>query len=231
MKRKLKEKLRKKGQRKNNFEKRIFSFLRFSSFCGILFPLVCISLVGLFASFIKEYSHFQNYISELWAIGSMFENVSAFIMIFLSILIFVFGLGLYFLIKKRKGSKIVLFLFIVLFISFIGIGIFPCKPGCEYNQSQIHWLFTLIGFLSLTFSPIFFWYFTRNDENWKAYSYFNLIIQFIGIFLLIMQIFDIDLIKGFVQRAFLFTYLIWIEVIALEIFLFTKKHIKKTKKK
>ncbi len=207
-------------------------FIKIASLCGLVFPILSFVFIILLGNLLQGYSHTENYISEIWEVGSLVGMVSLFLFMPLSIIFFIFITGLYFAVKKDKYSWISFVLLVIFSLTLIFMVVFPCDVGCELGSfnGYIHNISMLIGFISLSLAPLFFWFATRQDKRWKKYSLYNLITPLIGLVALVIFFFCSRDLKGITQRIYLLVYFIWIEVIALKLFkLSTIKSIKKKK--
>ena len=125
---------------------------RLGILCGILGPILWLSLIGVAGAMRPDFNHIMHYISELGERGSStevmmryaaFEFTGFLYLCFASVLITTF---------REKGW------FSMSVVGFIGLdglgrigaGVFPCDPGCGglSLSQELHHMFATVGFLS-----------------------------------------------------------------------------------
>jgi hypothetical membrane protein len=131
--------------------------------CGIVSPILWLTLIGLTGAMHPDFSHLTHFISELGARGSRTEGLmryAGFEFTGLLYLVFAFTLLRFY----AKGWLISLAIILIALdgIGRIGAGIFPCDPGCigDSISQHLHRLFASVGFgsgilSSLTWGIVF----------------------------------------------------------------------------
>jgi hypothetical membrane protein len=119
--------------------------------CGILSPLLWLSLIGVAGAMRPEFNHITHYISELGERGSSTENmmrIAAFG--FTGFLYVCFASALLATFRDGWRSTLAAVLIGLDGLGRIGAGVFACDPGCEgLSMSQeLHRLFATLGFIS-----------------------------------------------------------------------------------
>ena len=127
------------------------SLRRLGILCGVLSPLLWLSLIGAAGAMRPEFSHITHYISELGERGSSTELVMRYVAFeFTGILYLCFASVL--LVSFRGGwcSTLAAGLIGLEGLGRIGAGVFPCDPGCAglSSSQELHRLFATVGFLS-----------------------------------------------------------------------------------
>jgi hypothetical membrane protein len=130
---------------------------RFGIYCGIVAPVLWLSLIALAGAMRPEFSHVNQYISELGERGSATEILMHYIGFeFSGFLYLCFATALP--ANLRAGWRSAL---IAVFIGLdglgrIGAGIFACDPGCDgLSSSQaLHRLFATTGFSAAILAAI-----------------------------------------------------------------------------
>lgn len=119
--------------------------------CGILSPLLWLSLIGVAGAMRPEFNHITHYISELGERGSSTEylmRIAAFG--FTGLLYVCFALALPATFRDGWRCRLAAGLIGLDGLGRMGAGVFACDPGCEglsINQ-EAHHLFATLGFAS-----------------------------------------------------------------------------------
>lgn len=127
------------------------SFRRLGILCGILGPLMWLSLIGMAGSMRPEFSHATQYISILGERGSDTEALMRYAAFeFTGFLYICFASALKATFREIKFSTLAACLIALEGIGRIGAGVFPCDPGCAglSSSQELHRLFATVGFLS-----------------------------------------------------------------------------------
>ena len=124
---------------------------RLGILCGVLGPLLWLSLIAVAGAIRPGFSHITQYISELADRGSTTETLMRYAGFeFTGILYLCFASALMAHFTNRRLIKLAACLFALDGLGRIGAGVFPCDPGCAgLSLSQdLHHLFATIGFCS-----------------------------------------------------------------------------------
>jgi hypothetical membrane protein len=142
---------------------------RLGILCGILAPLLWLSLIGIAGAIRTHFSHATQYISELGERGSPTETMMRYAAFeFTGFLYLCFAPATLSTFRYRWISTLGASLIFLEEIGRIGAGIFPCDPGCNgFSYSQhLHYVSATVGFVSGILATItwgiFFW-----REDWR----------------------------------------------------------------
>lgn len=119
--------------------------------CGILGPLLWLSLIGVAGAMRPEFNHITHYISELGERGSSTEVMMRYAAFeFTGFLYLCFASVLMATFRKGWCSTLAAGLIALEGLGRIGAGVFPCDPGCGglSSSQELHRLFATVGFLS-----------------------------------------------------------------------------------
>lgn len=138
--------------------------------CGILGPLLWLSLITAAGAMRPDFSHLTHYISELGEHGSSTEfmmRIAAFG--FTGCLYVCFAMGLPAAFRDGWGSMLAAILIGLEGIGRIGAGVFACEPGCEgLSMSQeLHRLFATVGFIAGILAT-FAWSLVFQRRGWPS---------------------------------------------------------------
>ncbi len=120
-------------------------------YCGLLGPLIWLSLIGVAGALWPEFSPLTDYISELGERGSSTEGLMRYAAFELSGLLYLcFACACLAEFWPSQSSRLAAGLIALDGLGRIGAGLFPCDPGCEgfSSSQQLHYVFALIGFSS-----------------------------------------------------------------------------------
>jgi hypothetical membrane protein len=119
--------------------------------CGILGPLLWLSLIGLAGAMRPEFSHITRYISELGERGSSTEFLMRYAAFGLTGFMYVcFAAALFATFRDGWYSTLAAGLIGLEGLGRMGAGIFACDPGCGglSSNQELHRLFATLGFSS-----------------------------------------------------------------------------------
>ena len=136
--------------------------------CGVLAPLLWLSLIGAAGAMRPEFSHVSQYISELGERGSSTEFLMRYgAFEFTGLLYVCFAAAL--LRRFRDGWYCTLAAALITLdgLGRIGAGVFACDPGCTgLSSSQaLHHLFATLGFSSGLLAAIA-WGYVFHRRGW-----------------------------------------------------------------
>lgn len=201
--------------------------IRLLAICGILSPIVYIIAVTLGGILDPTYSHIQKTVSELVQQGAPNRDLLNGVLIIYNLLLIPFAFGLYMSLKKGWASKIVLVALII--TAVLGTAVTAFFPLDEGGQSV-----TFTGMMHLavvglvvpcTFAfELGFWKSTRKDERWKKYGVFSLAIFIITLLSgIATAAFVASDYRGILERITIGSTLLWVEVLAIKLYLLANK--------
>jgi len=144
------------------------SLRRLGILCGILGPLLWLSLIGVAGAMRPEFSHITHYISELGERGSSTEVLMRYAGFgFTGFLYLCFGSALLATFRDGWYSTLATGLIGLEGLGRIGAGVFACDLGCGglSSSQQLHRLFATIGFSSGILATIA-WGITFRRHGW-----------------------------------------------------------------
>lgn len=127
------------------------SLRRFGILCGIMGPLIWLSLIAVAGALRPEFDYVTQYISELGERGSSTELMMRYAAFgFTGLLYLCFAAALQAIFGDEKLSSLGAALIALDGVGRIGAGVFACDPGCEgfSSNQELHRLFATVGFLS-----------------------------------------------------------------------------------
>jgi len=123
---------------------------RVGIYCGVLAPIIWLTLIGLAGAMRPEFSHITHYISELGEKGSATEQLMRYAGFELTgFLYLVFASALWATFRDH-WLRLAAVLVAMDGVGRIGAGIFPCDPGCVglSIEQYLHHNFATLGFIS-----------------------------------------------------------------------------------
>lgn len=127
------------------------SLRRLGLLCGMVSPLLWLTLIGVAGALRPGFSPVTQYISELGERGSSTEALMRYAAFeFSGFLYLCFAFALMANFRKSRFSKLAACLIALDGLGRIGAGVFPCDPGCVGLSSgqNLHHLFATLGFCS-----------------------------------------------------------------------------------
>jgi len=167
------------------------SLRRLGILCGILGPLLWLSLIGMAGAMRPEFNHITHYISELGERGSSTEVMMRYAAFgFTGVLYLCFASALLATFRFGWYSTLAAGLIALDGLGRIGAGVFACDPGCAglSSSQELHRLFATIGFLSGILAAIT-WGITLRRHGWpKSLTWYSVGTGVLAlIFLLLMS--------------------------------------------
>ncbi len=144
------------------------SLRRLGILCGILGPLLWLSLIGVAGAMRPEFNHITHYISELGERGSSTEVMMRYAAFeFTGFLYLCFASALLATFRDGWCSTLAAGLIGIEGLGRIGAGVFACDPGCGglSSSQELHRLFATVGFLSGILAAIA-WGITFRRHGW-----------------------------------------------------------------
>lgn len=169
------------------------------------------------------YSHISQLTSELATPEARFGWVTdLFLFLLPGPLMIAFALGMYW--GLEKPTKVGTALLVVVGLALVGMGLFPCDPGCppppRTFSGHMHFP-VLVSIITLSFSgaPFVFWYKLRTQSQWKSQATSSLITGTITLLLILLG--DAVFLpwgRGLWQRLIFGVLFLWVEVLALRLY-------------
>ena len=166
---------------------------KIGNLCGVLAPLLWACAIIFCGSLRPEYSHFNQYISELGERGSSTEFIMRYAgFVPTGIMHIAFALFLYAAFGKSPLAAIAAALVAINGLARIGAGLFPCEPGCVGPKlllsQQLHSLSAGLGFIALIGAAFAWGIVLRKYRSLRGLSLCSLGCGILGLaFLLLMM--------------------------------------------
>lgn len=201
------------------------NLLRFLALCGVAAPIVFAIFVTVSGFIYAGYSHVTQAVSELGGVEAeypLLQNVNFFVM---AVLFIAFAFGLHRGIGGGNGSKLGPVLVGAFgFSSALGSAFLPCDPGCEFQTltGTLHNLTGLGGFISAIAGIFVISRRLRTEPEWQTLCTFSWIAGIATLVSLLLWIgiakaADVDSVNGLLQRLFVLSWFVWVEVMALRL--------------
>ena len=195
--------------------------------CGILSPIIYVITVAVGGILDPSYSQIVKTVSELVQRGAPNRDLLNAMLVVYNILIIPLAIGLYFGLKKGWTRGLVSIALIL--TGLLGAAVtlfFPLDQGGQSITFTGMMHLVVVGLVvPCTFGfELGFWQNARKDERWKKLSLFS-----IGIFVITLvsgiatAAFVNSDYRGLLERITIGSTLIWIEVVALKLYLLSKK--------
>ncbi|MFX1410063.1 MAG: DUF998 domain-containing protein, partial [Promethearchaeota archaeon] len=170
-----------------------------------------------------EYSHIRDDVSSLMAVGAPNKLLFDIMRTIDVILMIVFSIGLYLVMKELNASIIGPVLFLVSnFIGLLVVFFFPLDEGGEINTltGQMHFILVVImGFIAMG-GMIALWRGLRKIDEWKGYDKYSLIVLILTFTSSLVLVFTSGTeIMGLTERISVTLYGQYFFVIALKTYL------------
>jgi hypothetical membrane protein len=169
--------------------------------CGILAPLLWVSVIIFCGGSRPEYSHFTQYISELGERGSSTELSMRYAGFLLTGLMHMaFAAFLYVTFRGDRLAAISATLIAMNGLARIGAGLFPCEPGCDGPKlllsQQLHSLSAGIGFFALIGASVMWGIVLRRSRGLRGLSLFSVGCGTAGLVFLLLMLWSAELRAG-----------------------------------
>jgi len=191
---------------------------------GVIAPiwlLIGVTIVGLLY---PGYSHINQAMSELHAIGSPVENLSPIVNNYpLGILFIGFGI---FVVMQFQGlwARASGVMVILHGIGTIIAGAFPCDVGCNpestLNSQQIHWLGAVVMLVTFLIAPAIWGFLAKRLINAGWFGWFSgiVVVLQIALFPVIGHALETNINFGLYQRIAYGIPLVWLLILAILLF-------------
>jgi hypothetical membrane protein len=135
--------------------------MKLLAWCGIIAPLLRLSLISLLGALDPDYSQLRNYISELGAEGAPFAfTMNVFGISLVGVLLIAFSAALYQAARPGFFAAVGTALLAASGLAFGAVGFFPCDPGCSLaapsETMRVHLIAGTIAMATQTLAPIAF---------------------------------------------------------------------------
>ncbi len=189
---------------------------------GIVSVILDMVLATVLSALQEGYDPLAQFMSELGVPGSPFAEVISFWWIVEGILLVLYGIGFFRIVRgagKIWWSGPVLVMTFGLF-SGVGSGIFPCDVACAGMtlSGKMHEAANVIGTFAIVMAPFFTWYSLNRNIDWKRDGKAAIVF---GIFALVGMAFFVisedrntalHQYKGLIQRGMFLVFYGWITV-------------------
>jgi hypothetical protein len=199
------------------------------SVCGIAAPVVFSLLLIVAGTQYAGYSHMTQAISELGGVDAarpLIQNANFFIA---GVLVVAFTIGLH----RNLGSRLS-----ALGASLVGAfglvmvahAFLPCDSGCEFVSTvgSVHNVTGLAGFLSAIAGVFVISRTFGVDPAWQSHRAYSVITAVAGLASLVLwialaKVARIQILNGVLQRVFAAMIFMWIEVVAVRLFVLSRR--------
>jgi len=199
------------------------------SVCGVAAPIVFSLLVIVAGTQYAGYSHMTQGISELGGVDAARPLIQDANFFMAGVLIVAFTIGLHRNLGSRLsalGASLVgAFGLVMVAHSFL-----PCDSGCEFVSTvgSVHNVTGMAGFLSAIAGVFVISRTFGVDPTWKSYRAYSVITAVAGLASLVLwialaKVARIQILNGVLQRVFAATIFMWIEVVAVRLFVLSRR--------
>jgi len=194
----------------------------FGALAGIIAVVLYVGSVIIISSVRPGYSHTRQVLSELGEIGAPNAIIMNGVFISVGILLIAFSIGLHLGINEGRGSKAGPVFLVILGITVIGGGLFPCDPGCQTPESLSGIMHVATGLPTIPatiLAPLLIWRRLKQDSRWKGYDTLSLAAGIVAIPLLLafLALFPTIGLAGLGQRFAFAVALGWPLVLAIHL--------------
>lgn len=196
--------------------------VRFSALCGMAAPLLFGFTVGILGSLRPGYSHASQMMSELGETGAPLAPAMNLLgLAGTGILMVLFSLGLRDGLGRTRAATAGSLLVAGAGILYLVMAAFSCDPGCIATTpaGAIHMVAGLLATVVAILSAFVIGYALRGQEGWEAYSVYSLVTGVLVLATLPVFL-SAGASAGAWQRVLVGLLFLWMEVIALRLFLF-----------
>jgi hypothetical membrane protein len=201
---------------------------------GIVAPILYITVAVTMGILEPGYSHQTMMMSVLGGVIGLRGIIFNLGVGLTGALLIAFGLGLHRGINQGKGKKGGLVLIFLAALGLMGAAFFSCNEGCTNviqepdMTGQLHMLFAFISGLTISFSPIPFYFRLKKDPQWNKFKGITLAASILSnipgiIFWITLFTTRLPEWEGLIQRLGLVFALIWVEVMSIKLLQLSKK--------
>ncbi|MDT7829501.1 DUF998 domain-containing protein [Pricia sp. S334] len=191
---------------------------------GALAPILFSSVTLVGAYMRPEYSHLDNFISELGATDTPNADIMNFIGFIPSGLLFVlFAISLLLFYARTTLAKAGTILLIVFGLGMALAGIYSCDPGCPPHgspETTIHDQISAVTFISAIFGIVLLGISFKSSTPFKKLRNYSILSGIVAAILLVIMIdsFESRALTGIWQRLLLLTIFLWTTIIGSSIY-------------
>jgi hypothetical protein len=191
---------------------------------GMLSPMVYTAMWIYCGSLQSEYSHIQDDISSLFAVGAPNKRLAQTFIIISSVLLLVFYIGLHEGINDGGGSITGPILFVISSILGVLVALFfPLDVGGEIKtyKGKMHIILVIASGILTIAGMVALWLRLQFVVNWSVFATFSLISAIVSLILIIISgIFATSKYRGILERFGVTPYQLYYFVLGLMVFLF-----------
>ena len=190
---------------------------------GIAVPIIILVTV-VTAGFLEPgYSHISQLTSELATPEAKFGWATNLFLFFLTgPLMIAFALGMY--LGIENSTKVGTGLLVIVGLALIGLGIFPCDPGCppppRTFSGHMHFP-VLVSIITTSFliAPFVFWHQLRRQPRWQGQATYSLLTGIVALLLILLgDALFLPWGRGLWQRLIFGVLFLWVGVLAMRLF-------------
>jgi hypothetical membrane protein len=196
---------------------------RILAVCGIIAPILIVTIIFIAAANTPGYSHIQDTISKLSEQGSSNPELMTIGFITYGVLVIGFSYALY--IHLRHGLKAYLTWasFMIYGLCMILAGFYQDIPGGEgvplNPEGVAHNAIIIASCISFLIGMWAFAGSVYNRHSWAGFTWFTLIASFVGLVLsIVFAVQSYIPASGLWQRLFYFLMVAWIEIVSIWLF-------------
>lgn len=163
--------------------------IRVLAWCGIIAPVLRLSLIAWLGALDPDYSQPRDYLSELGAEGAPFAFVMNPGTALVGVLLAAFSAALYHA-SRGFAAAVGTALLALSGLAFIGVGYFPCDPGCSLaapsETMRVHIVAGAVAMATQTLAPIAFGIHFVSTGSAKLYAIASLILGTVALIALVL---------------------------------------------
>ena len=162
--------------------------------CGIIAPILYLSLAIIGGLLRPGYSHITHSVSELLVVGAPNKPLMDTMLIIYGVLMTLYPIGIHRGINEGKGSKVGPALLVVAGVLTLITVFFPQDPGGEpvTFAGTMHIALVIPMVVLSLVALLAFWRRLKNDSLWAGYDRYSLVTFIVGITLGVISVILID---------------------------------------
>lgn len=205
--------------------------MRILTLGGIAGPILFSAIVLISAALQSNYSHINNFISELGATGTMYAglmNYAGFVPG--GLMIAAFGVALAKALPRQRLMLLAAMLVTLFGLGVAASGVISCDPGCPQTggsvENLVHNRIAPVAFLCLIVGAGILGIEFRSLPVWRPLSVYSLVSSALALCFLagLASSLDTRALTGLWQRLLLATLLLWCAVVGLRAFRYLAAH-------
>ena len=191
--------------------------------CGMMSPIVYTAMWIYVGSLDSDYSHIQDDISSLFAVGAPNKRLAQTFIIVSSVLLFLLYLGLHDGLNDGSGSIIGPILLVISSILGVLVALFfPLDEGGEIKtyRGKMHIILVVASGILTIAGMVALWLRLQSVAVWSAFAMFSLVSAILSAILIIISgIFATGKYRGILERFGVIPYQLYYFVLGLMVFL------------